>query len=159
VGGHENLKSKLKKKVLFVQKKAETHPPMSSCLELNLVAVTTRRLLASTAPTATSGVSTIATNFGGAVNIAARPNLCEKPHFPQQSQEQTKTCHSSRRAQAQRLASEPANTKPAQFTTRQTDVEVAFRVVFIKLSSFLAIPDVVLRGCWGETNGATLGDV
>lgn len=44
-------------------------------LELNRVAVTTRRFLGSTAPTATSGVSTIATNLGGAVNSAARPYL------------------------------------------------------------------------------------
>jgi hypothetical protein len=43
-------------------------------LELNLVAVTTLLFLGSTAPTATSGVSTTATIFGGAVNIAARPN-------------------------------------------------------------------------------------
>jgi hypothetical protein len=37
--------------------------------------VTTLLFLGSTAPTATSGVSTIATIFGGAVNIAACPNL------------------------------------------------------------------------------------
>ncbi len=43
--------------------------------ELNLVAVTTLFFFGSTAPMATSGVSTIATNFGGAVNIAALPNL------------------------------------------------------------------------------------
>jgi hypothetical protein len=43
-------------------------------LELNLVAVTTLLFLGSTAPTATSGVSTTATIFGGAVKIAARPN-------------------------------------------------------------------------------------
>jgi hypothetical protein len=36
--------------------------------------VTTLFLSGSTAPTATSGVSTIATNFGGAVKIAACPN-------------------------------------------------------------------------------------
>lgn len=40
---------------------------------LNLVAVTTLRFKGSTAPTATSGVSTIATSFGGAVRIAALP--------------------------------------------------------------------------------------
>ncbi len=47
-------------------------------LELNRVAVTTLRFLGSTAPTAISGVSTIPTIFGGAVNTAARPNsiLC-----------------------------------------------------------------------------------
>lgn len=44
---------------------------------LNLVAVTTLRFLGSTAPTATSGVSTTATNFGGAVNTAALPYLTE----------------------------------------------------------------------------------
>jgi len=43
-------------------------------LELNRVAVTTRLLLGSTAPTAKSGVSITATNFGGAVSTAARPN-------------------------------------------------------------------------------------
>jgi len=42
--------------------------------ELKRVAVTTRRLSGSTAPTATSGVSTTATSLGGAVKIAARPN-------------------------------------------------------------------------------------
>ena len=42
-------------------------------LELNLVAVTTRLFLGSTAPTATSGVSTTDTTLGGAVKIAARP--------------------------------------------------------------------------------------
>ena len=41
---------------------------------LNRVAVTTRRFLGSTAPTATSGVSTTATSLGGAVRTAARPN-------------------------------------------------------------------------------------
>lgn len=46
---------------------------------LNLVAVTTLRFLGSTAPTATSGVSTTAINFGGAVNTAALPNLTENP--------------------------------------------------------------------------------
>lgn len=40
--------------------------------ELNRVAVTTRRFKGSTAPTATSGVSTMATSLGGAVRIAAR---------------------------------------------------------------------------------------
>jgi hypothetical protein len=50
--------------------------------ELNLVAVTTRRFLGSTAPTATSGVSTTATNFGGAVRIAARPNRIAKGERP-----------------------------------------------------------------------------
>jgi hypothetical protein len=40
--------------------------------ELNLVAVTTRRFLGSTAPTATSGVSMTAINRGGAVSMAAR---------------------------------------------------------------------------------------
>lgn len=48
---------------------------------LNLVAVTTLLFNGSTAPTATSGVSTTATNFGGAVNTAALPNLNAKP-FP-----------------------------------------------------------------------------
>ena len=51
-------------------------------LELNLVAVTTLRFLGSTAPTATSGVSTTATNLGGAVKIAARPNSTENPFAP-----------------------------------------------------------------------------
>jgi len=51
-------------------------------LELNLVAVTTLLFLGSTAPTATSGVSTSATNFGGAVNIAARPNRIANPSAP-----------------------------------------------------------------------------
>lgn len=41
--------------------------------ELNRVAVTTRRLSGSTAPTATSGVTTMLTSFGGAVKIVARP--------------------------------------------------------------------------------------
>lgn len=41
--------------------------------ELNRVAVTTLFFLGSTAPIATSGVSTIATSFGGAVKIVARP--------------------------------------------------------------------------------------
>jgi hypothetical protein len=36
-------------------------------------------LLASTAPTARSGVSITATSFGGAVKTAARPNLKGKP--------------------------------------------------------------------------------
>lgn len=40
---------------------------------LNRVAVTTRRFCGSTAPTATSGVSTTPTSFGGAVSTAARP--------------------------------------------------------------------------------------
>ena len=44
-------------------------------LELNRVAVTTLLLLASTAPTARSGVSITATSLGGAVKTAARPNL------------------------------------------------------------------------------------
>lgn len=48
-------------------------------LELNLVAVTTLLLLASTAPTARSGVSITATSLGGAVKTAARPNLNGKP--------------------------------------------------------------------------------
>lgn len=48
-------------------------------LELNRVAVTTLLLLASTAPTARSGVSITATSFGGAVRTAARPNLNGKP--------------------------------------------------------------------------------
>ena len=39
---------------------------------LNRVAATTRLFFGSTALTATSGVSTIATNLGGAVNIVAR---------------------------------------------------------------------------------------
>jgi len=47
-------------------------------LELNLVAVTTLRFRGSTAPTATSGVSTSATIRGGAVRIAARPNRTGK---------------------------------------------------------------------------------
>jgi hypothetical protein len=51
-------------------------------LELNLVAVTTLLFLGSTAPTATSGVSTSATSFGGAVKIAARPNLIVNPSAP-----------------------------------------------------------------------------
>ena len=42
-------------------------------LELNRVAVTTRLFLGSTAPTATSGVSTKAISVGGAVRMAARP--------------------------------------------------------------------------------------
>lgn len=42
-------------------------------LELNLVAVTTLLFCGSTAPTATSGVSTTATSLGGAVSMAARP--------------------------------------------------------------------------------------
>lgn len=46
--------------------------------ELNLVAVTTRRFLGSTAPTATSGVSTTATSFGGAVRMAAWPKRTAK---------------------------------------------------------------------------------
>ncbi len=41
---------------------------------LKRVAVMTRFFLGSTAPTATSGVSTTATSFGGAVSTAARPN-------------------------------------------------------------------------------------
>lgn len=44
-------------------------------LELNLVAVTTLLFRGSTDPTAISGVSTTATNFGGAVKTAALPNL------------------------------------------------------------------------------------
>lgn len=51
-------------------------------LVLNLVAVTTLLFLGSTAPTATSGVSTIATSFGGAVKIAARPYLIANPSAP-----------------------------------------------------------------------------
>lgn len=51
-------------------------------LELNLVAVNTLLFLGSTAPTATSGVSTSATSFGGAVKIAARPNLIGNPSAP-----------------------------------------------------------------------------
>lgn len=46
---------------------------------LNRVAVTTLLFIGSTAPTATSGVSTTAINFGGAVNTAARPNLNANP--------------------------------------------------------------------------------
>ena len=46
---------------------------------LNRVAVTTLLFIGSTAPTATSGVSTTATNFGGAVNTAALPNLIANP--------------------------------------------------------------------------------
>ena len=46
---------------------------------LKRVAVTTRRFLGSTAPTAMSGVSTTATSFGGAVRTAARPNRIAKP--------------------------------------------------------------------------------
>jgi hypothetical protein len=41
--------------------------------ELNRVAVMTRLLLGSTAPTAKSGVSITATSLGGAVSNAARP--------------------------------------------------------------------------------------
>ena len=66
------------------------HPPIQSiltlrsapALELNLVAVTTLLFLGSTAPTATSGVTTTATSFGGAVKIAARPNLIANPSAP-----------------------------------------------------------------------------
>ncbi|KAJ8581773.1 hypothetical protein M405DRAFT_846826 [Rhizopogon salebrosus TDB-379] len=49
--------------------------------ELNSVAVTTLLFLGSTAPgpTTTSGVSTNATSFGGAVKIAVRSNLIENP--------------------------------------------------------------------------------
>jgi hypothetical protein len=47
-------------------------------LELNLVAVTTRLFLGSTAPTATSGVSTTAISLGGAVRIAAQPKRTAK---------------------------------------------------------------------------------
>lgn len=47
-------------------------------LELNRVAVTTLLFLGSTAPTATSGVSIIATILGGAVRIAACPNRVPK---------------------------------------------------------------------------------
>lgn len=50
--------------------------------ELNLVAVTTRRFLGSTAPTATSGVSIIAISRGGAVSMAARPNRAAEPGEP-----------------------------------------------------------------------------
>jgi len=58
----------------------QTHTLRSApALELNLVAVTTLRFLGSTAPTATSGVSTTATSLGGAVKIAARPNNTENP--------------------------------------------------------------------------------
>jgi hypothetical protein len=51
-------------------------------LELNLVAVTTRLFLGSTAPTTTSGVSTTATNLGGAVRMAARPYLTANVGVP-----------------------------------------------------------------------------
>jgi hypothetical protein len=47
--------------------------------ELNRVAVTTRFFRGSTAPIDTSGVSTIATSFGGAVRIAARPKCAANP--------------------------------------------------------------------------------
>jgi hypothetical protein len=47
--------------------------------ELNRVAVTTLLFLGSTAPTATSGVSTSPTSLGAAVNIAARPNSIPPP--------------------------------------------------------------------------------
>ena len=60
--------------------KESEHTRLSApALELNLVAVTTLLFLGSTAPTATSGVSTIATSFGGAVKIVARPNLKGNP--------------------------------------------------------------------------------
>ena len=49
---------------------------------LNRVAVTTRLFLGSTAPTATSGVSTTATSFGGAVRTAARPNRTANGDWP-----------------------------------------------------------------------------
>ena len=49
---------------------------------LKRVAVTTRRFLGSTAPTATSGVSTTATSLGGAVRTAARPNRTAKGDCP-----------------------------------------------------------------------------
>jgi len=51
-------------------------------LELKRVAVTTRRFNGSTAPTATSGVSTIAINLGGAVRMAACPNLTANVGVP-----------------------------------------------------------------------------
>ena len=60
------MKKKIKKPLLTLRS--------APARELNLVAVTTRLLRASTAPTATSGVSTTATSRGAAVKIAARPN-------------------------------------------------------------------------------------
>lgn len=48
-------------------------------LVLKRVAVITRRLRGSTAPTATSGVSTTPTSFGGAVSTAARPKCMGEP--------------------------------------------------------------------------------
>ena len=48
-------------------------------LLLNLVAVTTLLFLGSTAPTATSGVSTTATSLGGAVSTVALPNSMGEP--------------------------------------------------------------------------------
>ena len=52
---------------------------MEPALLLNLVAVTTLLFLGSTAPTATSGVSTTATSLGGAVSTAALPNSIGEP--------------------------------------------------------------------------------
>jgi hypothetical protein len=65
-----------------LQRKTKLTLRSAPALELNLVAVTTLRFLGSTAPSATSGVSTIATSFGGAVRIVARPNLIAKPLDP-----------------------------------------------------------------------------
>ena len=49
---------------------------------LKRVAVMTRFFLGSTAPTATSGVSTTATSLGGAVKTAARPKRTAKGDCP-----------------------------------------------------------------------------
>jgi hypothetical protein len=75
---HENLYKKSHKQAQTPNSKK--HTLLSApALELNLVAVTTLLFLGSTAPTATSGVSTIATNLGGAVKIVARPYRIGNP--------------------------------------------------------------------------------
>jgi hypothetical protein len=74
---HEKLIT-IKKKINHPETKQ--HTLLSApALELNLVAVTTLLFLGSTAPTATSGVSTIAINLGGAVKIVARPYRIGNP--------------------------------------------------------------------------------
>ena len=79
---HENLCIFIKIKTQYrnSKNKETKHTLLSApALELNLVAVTTLLFLGSTAPTATSGVSTIATNLGGAVKIVARPYRIGNP--------------------------------------------------------------------------------
>lgn len=67
---HETHGNRIKQYILTVR--------LAPALVLKRVAVTTRLFLGSTAPTAISGVSTTATNFGGAVSTAARPKRIGK---------------------------------------------------------------------------------